>query len=208
MENTCTPLQNLLVQEIKHTLHILSRRTRATDPACKHQRRPDAPFFTRLDPRSCNRRLEHLVEWDRIAEERRVLLEKRRVDWDAVDQTLLKHNAMLQNCPCPQLACTARLCKYPLNRSLRLAGILVYAVIGRFRPYSGQLGVKTKRPRTPIHRLAEHAARSVNLRRHVVGRRKRNLRSIGRVINPPSLPKTLARVGVHKASILLLQPAT
>ena len=142
-----------------------------------------------------------------MAEERRALLEKRRVNWDAVDRTLIKHNTMLRNYPCSRLAHIARLCKCPLNQSLCLARILVCAVIGRFCPYLGQPRRKTKLPSTPIKRPAKHAARSANRRRHFVGLRKRDLHSGGRITNPPSLPRTLARVGAHEASIVPMQPA-
>ena len=97
-----------------------------------------------------------------------------------------------------------RLCSIPLSTSSRKARILVYAVIGRFPPYIGQLGAKTRRPRTPLRRLAEHARTTNTLCRHFVGLRRRNLRSVHKLGVKPSLPRTLARVGSHKASILPL----
>ena len=86
--------------------------------------------------------------------------------------------------------------------------ILIYAVVGRFAPYVGQLGGKTRRPRTPLRRLYEHAARSRNLARHFTGQCRRNLRTMGRIAGRASLPRTLARSGTHKASILPLQETT
>ena len=76
-----TLLHNLPLQDIECALHTLTECTRATDPACKHQRSPGKAFYTRLHPTSCNKRLDEFwTEWDRVAKERRVLLEKRRVD--------------------------------------------------------------------------------------------------------------------------------
>ena len=57
-----------------------------------------------MNPTVCNRKLERFwSDWDIIAEERRTLTQKRRVDWEAVDQTLIKHNLMLKNRPCHDL---------------------------------------------------------------------------------------------------------
>ena len=115
---------------------------------------------------------------------------------------------LLIDCPCPRLARVARLATILIGQSLRTAGILIYAVIGRFAPYVGQLGGKTRCERTPLRRLVEHIQRAKFLYNHFVGQRRRHLRTAGKMGHRPSLARTLARLGGHKASILPLQVAT
>ena len=125
-----------------------------------------------------------------------------------MDKNLQAANKFLFQCPCPRLARTPRLASIPIGSSLRTAGILVYAVIGRFAPYVGQLGGKTRQQRTPVSRLHEHIRRAKYLFNHFTGQRRRNLRTAGKLGNRPFLARVLARVGGHKASILPLQQAT
>ena len=152
-----------------------------------------------------NRRMDAFwAEWDVLADERKALLCKRRVPWTRVDANLCQINLLLANSPCPRLSRISRLAQIPLGSSLRKAGIIIYAVVGHFPPYVGQLGAKTRNRRSPIRRLAEHARRANYLRRHFQGQRRRNLRTLGKFGHKPSLPRTLARVGTHKASIVPL----
>ena len=195
----------LPIQRINGTLHKLTRKTH-----CAARLGHISPAFRkRQSTTTLNQDLEKLWDdWNSLSAQRKILLDRRRVDWKAVDENLIQTNTVLLDCPCPRLARVARLARIPVTNSLRVAGILIYAVIGRFAPYMGQLGGKTRRARTPLRRLMEHAARSKNLQRHFTEQRKRNLRTQGKLGNRPSLPRTLARVGTHSASILPLQYAT
>ena len=76
------------------------------------------------------------AEWDVLADERKAWLSKRRVPWTKVDANLCKTNLLLANSPCPRLSRISRLAQIPLGSSLRKAGIMIYAVVGRFPPYS------------------------------------------------------------------------
>ena len=143
--------------------------------------------------------------WDQLAEDRKGLLKAKHIKWSALDDTT---NRLLLYCQCPGFARVARLATIPIGQSLRTAGILVYAVIGRFAPYAGQLGGKTRRERTSIRRLVEHIQRAKFLYDHFVGQRRRNLRTAGKMGHRPSLAQTLASLGGHKASILPFQFAT
>ena len=202
IEHCKTQWRDLNTHEIARTLRTLTHRTRY--PGAR-QHIPDA-FQCYPSARNNNRCFETFYkEWDRLADARYLLLKKRRVDWPAVDNNLQEANRLLVNSPCPRLARVARLAHIPIGGSLRKASILIYAVVGRFAPYVGQLGGKTRRPRTTLGRLTEHLAGSNNLRRHFTGERRRNLRTMGRIGGCASLPRTLARLGSHKASILPLQ---
>ena len=114
--------------------------------------------------------------------QRKILLDRRRVDGKAVDENLIQNNTTTEQ-PFWIAPAHAPLARIPVTQSLRVAGILIYAVIGRFAPYVGQLGGKTRRARTPLRRLMEHAAGSKNLQRHFTGQRKRNLRTQGKLGN-------------------------
>ena len=139
-----------------------------------------------------------------VCPERKAIKSKRQINYRLLDDNLRKTNLLLHDCPCPRLARVARFAKIPLGRSLRIPGILIYAIIGSFPPYVGQLGAKTMQHRTPLHRLMEHCRRAKSLRQHFQGQRKRNLRTHKKLGHKPSLPRTLARVGRHSATIVSL----
>ena len=197
--------EKLPVDKMRKQLLRLTRRRR-------HRLRfPSVPFVFRDVGTHAQR--EHALKlfwerWDQLAEDRKGLLKAKRIKWSALDDNLMTTNRLLLDCPCPRLARVARLATIPIGQSLRTAGILVYAVIGRFAPYVGQLGGKTRRERAPIRRLVEHIQRAKFLYNHFAGQRRRNLRTAGKMGHRPSLARTLARLGGHKASILPLQFAT
>ena len=149
IEHCKTQWHDLNTHAIARTLRQLTHKTRY--PGARAHI-PDA-FQCYPSARKNNRCLGSFwKEWDPLAEARFLLLKKRRVDWPAVDSNLQEANRLLVNSPCPRLACVARLARIPIGGPLRKAGILIYAVVGRFAPYVGQLGGKTRRPRTPLRR--------------------------------------------------------
>ena len=95
--------------------------------------------------------------WDHVAESPHSLLSRRRILYKLLYANLQQANLLLENYPCPRLARVPRLSKRLLGRCLRISGILIYAILSRFPPYVGQLAAKTRRKRTPLRRLIEHA---------------------------------------------------
>ena len=137
-----------------------------------------------------------------------LLLKSANIRWTEKEyrgRTWTKSCVHLVDCPCPRLARGARLSSITIGNSLQTDEILVYAVLGRFAPYVAQLGDKTREARTPIQRLVEHIHRAKYLFNHFTRQRRTNLRTAGKLGNRPSLPRTLVRLGGHKASILPLQ---
>ena len=193
------------------TAAIRRQISRLTRRRKHHLRYPSVPFV--FQDRSTHHERESALKefwetWDSLTEQRQLLLKRKRIPWNDVDKNLQAAKKLLFPCPCPRLARIARLASIPIGRSLRTAGILVYAVIGRFAPYVGQLGGKTRQQRTLLRPLHEHIRRGKYLLNHFTGQRHRNLRTANKLGNRPPLARVLARVGGHKASILHLQQAT
>ena len=92
-------------------------------------------------------------EWDTLAEERKSTLSK--VLWSKVDENLCKTGKLLAFSPGPRLARKVGLTRIPLGTSLRRAGILISAIVGRFPPHVGQLVAKTQNQRTPLRRFKQ-----------------------------------------------------
>ena len=186
----------------------LSRLTRRKE---HHLQYPTVPFV--FQDRSTHHQSESDLKefwdtWDSLAEQRQLFLKRKRIPWDDVDNNLQAAKKRFLQCPCPRPARIARLASIPIDRSLRTAGILIYAVIGRFAPYVGQLGGKTRQQRTPLSRLHVHIRRAKYLSNHFIEQRRQNLHTAGKLESRPSLARVLVRVGGHKASILPLQQAT
>ena len=193
------------------TTAIRQQLSRLTHRKKHHLRYPNVPFV--FQDRSTHHQRESALKefwktWESLAEQRSLLFKSKRIPWEDVDKNLQAANKLLLQCPCPHLARIARLASIPIGRSLRTAGILIYAVIRRYAAYVGQLGWETRQQRTPVSRLHEHIRRAKYFFNHFTGQCHRNLRTTGKLGNRPSLARVLAWVGGHKASILPLQQAT
>ena len=192
------------------TVAIRQQPSQLTRREKHHLQYPNVPFV--FQGHSTHHQRESALKefwgtWDFLAEQRQPFFKSKRLPSDDVDKNLQAAKKLLLQCPCPRLARIARLASIPTGRSLKTAGILIYAVIGRFAPYVGQSGGKTLQQRTPLSRLHEHK-KGKYLFNHFSGQRRQNLRTTGKLGNHPSLAQVLAQVGGHKASILPLQQAT
>ena len=132
------PLGSLNAPHIQQCLQRLTRKNHAA---------PEHGTFVFTSPPNPKKEVLEIekfwTQWEVLAAERKAITSKRRINYKLLDDNLRKTNLLLYDCPCPWLARVARLAKIPLGRSLRIPGILIYAIIGRFPPYVGQLGAKT-----------------------------------------------------------------
>ena len=159
------------------TTAIRRQLSRLTHRKKHYLRYPKVPFV--FQDRSTHHQRESALKefcetWDSPAEQRQLFFKRKRIPWDDVDKNLQAAKKLLLQCSWPRVARRARLACIPIGRSLRTAGILIHAVIGRFAPYVSQLGEKTRRQRTPLSRLHEHIRRAKYLFNHLTGQRRRH----------------------------------
>ena len=105
-----------------------------------HLRYPKVPYVFRDTSTHQERersKIDLWKQWGMLAHAHKRMLASKRVPWAEGDKNLCEMNRLLLLYLCPSLARTARVASIPIGNSLRTAGILVYAVIGRFAPYVG-----------------------------------------------------------------------
>ena len=129
------------------------------------------------------------------------------IDWPQVESSLRASNAMLHTSPDSKLRRIARLAKLPHNTPLDQDQILIYAMLGPWCPYVGQLGAREK-PRPPIRRWNEHFQRAKALAGKYLGQKHRKLRLFKGFGRNPSLQRVLAMHGPATGTIFPLQAAT
>ena len=125
----------------------------------------------------------------------------------AVEQSLRRSNSLLATSPDARLRRIARLAKLPADTPLSTEQIVIYAMLGPWSPYVGQLGA-VEAPRPPIRRWNEPMSRVKALVGKYLGQRHRRLRMFKVFGKTPSLPRVLAMHGPATAGMLLLETAT
>ena len=101
----------------------------------------------------------------------------------------------------------SRLAKLQADAPLSTDQVVIYAMLGPWSPYVGQLGA-IEAPRPPLKRWNEHMNRAKALVAKVLGQRHRRLRMFKGFGKTPSLPRVLAMHGPATAGMLLLETAT
>ena len=114
---------------------------------------------------------------------------------------------MLHTSPDSRLWLIARLAKLPPDTPLNQDQILIYAMLGPWSPYVGQLGAKEK-PRPPIKRWGEHVRKACARASRYLGNKHRKLRLFKGFGRSPSLQRVLAMHGPATGTIFPLQRAT
>ena len=114
---------------------------------------------------------------------------------------------MLHTSPDSRLRRIARLAKLPPDTPLNQDQVLIYAMLGPWSPYVGQLGAKEK-PRPPIKRWEEHVRKACALASRYLGNKHRKLRLFKGFGRSPSLQRVLAMHGPVTGTIFPLQRAT
>ena len=139
-----------------------------------------------------------------IAQQRDLLLASRPVNWDAVAESIIASNVMLQHAPHGSSRILARLAKLPLSWDPRQPARLIYVVYGPFPPYVGQTSCVNE-PRSLLDCYRENLRRAHFLQKHSQGCRICRVRGLCSFGKLPCLTKVLAHEGVARVSILGLQ---
>ena len=145
--------------------------------------------------------------WDTEAQCRTHLCSQRSIDWPAVEQSLRRSNHLLATSPDARLRRVARLAKLPVDTPIDTDQIVIYAILGPWSPYMGQLGAK-EQPRPPIKRWSEHVSRAKALASKYMGQKHRKLHMFKGFGKTPSLGRVLAMHRLATGGMLLLQSAT
>ena len=80
------------------------------------------------------------ANWNKEAQERSFLCAQNRIDWGAVERSLKRSNSLLATSPDARWQKIARLPKLLADTPLPTAQIVIYAMLGPWSPYVGQLG--------------------------------------------------------------------
>ena len=138
------PFQGIIEQAVCNTLYRVSRKI--PDISARQSFVFAEPTNLCLQARKLEWSWIHL---DQLVEGHQSPLSGRHIPYKFLNGNLQHSNLLLGNCTCPWFAQVACVTKIPQGWSLRIPDILINVVLGRFPPFVGLIGAKTRRKRTP-----------------------------------------------------------